>query len=85
MGVSTDFIKRLKAIEDGKKANGKPYSDNEFHNTPYIDDAGNRTIGIGHVVKKRERKNKIIKQGMLELFVNDMLKMEEKPLERSRR
>lgn len=76
MGVSTDFIKRLKAIEDGKKANGKPYSDNEFHNTPYIDDAGNRTIGIGHVVKKGE-KTRLSNREVLELFVNDMLKMEE--------
>lgn len=76
MGVSPDFIKRFKSIEDGIKNNGKPYGDNEFHNTPYIDDEGNETIGIGHVLKKGEKKHLSNKE-VLELFVNDMLKMEE--------
>lgn len=76
MGVSTDFIKNLKSIEDGVNDNGKPYGDNEFHNTPYIDDEGNETIGIGHVLKKGEKRNLSNKE-VLELFVNDMLKMEE--------
>ena len=76
MGVSQEFIKRLKALEDGNKNNGKPYGVNEFHNTPYIDEAGNETIGIGHVLKKGEKKYLSNKE-VLELFVNDMLKMEE--------
>lgn len=76
MGVSTDFIKKLKSIEDGIKDSGKPYGDNEFHNTPYIDDEGNETIGIGHVLKKGDKRHLSNKE-VLELFVNDMLKMEE--------
>ena len=76
MGVSTDFIKKFKSVEDGIKDNGKPYSDNEFHNTPYIDDEGNETIGIGHVLKKGEKRHLSNKE-VLELFVNDLLKMEE--------
>ncbi len=76
MGVSTDFIKRLKLIEDGKKDNGVPFKDHEFHNTPYIDDAGNETIGIGHLIKGGDKKYLTNKE-VLTLFVNDMLKMEE--------
>lgn len=49
---------------------------NEFHNTPYVDEAGNETIGIGHVLKKGEKRYLSNKE-VLELFVNDMLKMEE--------
>lgn len=76
LGVSVDFVKRLKRIEDGLDANKKPFPDNKFHNTPYTDDEGNPTIGIGHVVKKGEKTNLTNKE-VLELFVNDMLKMEE--------
>lgn len=76
MGVSADFIKRLKRIEDGNKPDGKPFADTQFHNTPYIDDAGNRTIGIGHVLQRGE-KTRLSNKEVLELFVNDMLKMEE--------
>ncbi len=76
LGVSVDFVKRLKRIEDGLDANKKPFPDNKFHNTPYRDDEGNLTIGIGHVVKRGE-KTKLTNKEVLELFVNDMLKMEE--------
>ena len=76
LGVSVDFVKRLKRIEDGLDANKKPFPDNKFHNTPYRDDEGNLTIGIGHVVKSGE-KTKLTNKEVLELFVNDMLKMEE--------
>ncbi len=76
LGVSVDFVKKLKRIEDGLDANKKPFPDNKFHNTPYRDDEGNLTIGIGHVVKSGE-KTKLTNKEVLELFVNDMLKMEE--------
>lgn len=76
LGVSVDFVKKLKRIEDGLDANKKPFPDNKFHNTPYRDDEGNLTIGIGHVVKRGE-KTKLTNKEVLELFVNDMLKMEE--------
>lgn len=76
LGVSTDFIKKLKRLEDGTDENKKPFPDNKFHNTPYRDDEGNLTIGIGHLYKAGEKKNLTNKE-VLELFVNDMLKMEE--------
>lgn len=76
LGVSVDFVKKLKKIEDGIDANKKPFPDNKFHNTPYRDDEGNLTIGIGHLYKKGE-KTKLTNKEVLELFVNDMLKMEE--------
>lgn len=71
LGVSVDFVKKLKRIEDGKN-----FPDNKFHNTPYRDDEGHLTIGIGHLYKAGEKKNLTNKE-VLELFVNDMLKMEE--------
>lgn len=76
LGVSTDFIKKLKRLEDGTDENKKTFPDNKFHNTPYRDDEGNLTIGIGHLYKAGEKKNLTNKE-VLELFVNDMLKMEE--------
>lgn len=76
MGVSLDFVKKLKKIEDGTDKNGKPFPDNKFHNTPYLDDEGHRTIGIGHVLKPGDKQNLTDKEA-IELFVNDMLKMEE--------
>lgn len=76
LGVSVDFVKKLKKIEDGTDANKKPLPDNKFHNTPYRDDEGNLTIGIGHLYKQGE-KTKLTNKEVLELFVNDMLKMEE--------
>lgn len=71
MGVSIDFIKKLKHVEDN--ANLK---DNEFHNTPYTDSAGVKTIGIGHVCKKGEP-NKLTNAQVCELCAKDLLKMEE--------
>ena len=76
MGVSHEFIKNLKQIEDGKKPDGKPYGDNEFHNVPYVDTTGNKTIGIGHVVKKGE-KEQLTNREVLEIFTKDLLRMEE--------
>lgn len=75
MGVSKDFIKRLKQIEDGYKDNGKPYGDNEFHNKVYTDKAGNKTIGIGHLAEKGQ--TYLSDKEVLETFANDLLKMEE--------
>ena len=76
MGVSLDFIKKLKKIEDGADDNGNPFPDNKFHTTPYTDEEENLTIGIGHLLKPGE-KTKLSEKEVLELFVNDMLKMEE--------
>ena len=76
LGVSVDFVKKLKKIEDGMDENKNPFPDNKFHNTPYRDDEGNLTIGIGHLYKQGE-KTKLTNKEVLELFVNDMLKMEE--------
>ena len=76
MGVSQDFIRNLKSIEDGNKPDGKPYGDNEFHNTPYVDNTGHKTIGIGHVVQKGE-KEQLTNREVLETFTKDLLKMED--------
>ncbi len=71
MGVSLEFIKNLKRVEDGKRL-----ADNQFHNTPYYDDAGVKTIGIGHVVKSGEPEN-LTNEQVCELCAKDLLKMEE--------
>jgi GH24 family phage-related lysozyme (muramidase) len=71
MGVSVDFVKNLKRVEDGQD-----YGDNKFHNTPYIDGAGVKTIGIGHVVKAGESQ-KLSNAQVCELLAKDLLKMEE--------
>ena len=76
LGVSPEFIKNLKMLEDGKKADKTFYSEKEFHNTPYTDNEGHRTIGIGHVLKKGDKES-LTNQEVLELFANDLLKMEE--------
>lgn len=72
LGVSDDFIKRIKKIEDGGKL-----KENEFHLTPYRDDNGVLTIGIGHVVKNGKPSSLKDSQAVLTLFVEDMLKMED--------
>jgi len=69
MGVSQEFIKNLKQLEDGLK-------ENEFHNTPYIDATGHKTIGIGHVWKSGE-KEKLSNKEVLTLFAQDLIKMED--------
>ncbi len=73
LGVSSDFVKNIKRLEDSKKL-----PDNKFHNTPYIDDNGVETIGIGHAnLKERERITHLSNQEVCTLFVKDMLKSEE--------
>lgn len=71
MGVSNDFIKKLKRAEDSSKL-----GDFKFHNTPYTDDAGVKTIGIGHVLKKGEPQ-KLSNAQVCELLAKDLLKVEE--------
>ncbi len=71
MGVSQDFVKRLKRIEDGENL-----PDNKFHNTPYIDKAGNNTIGIGHVLKSGDKKQ-LTDAEVCTLCAKDLLKVED--------
>ncbi len=71
MGVSVDFVKRLKRIEDGAD-----YSDNQFHTTPYEDKAGVLTIGIGHALKPGDPRS-LTNAQVTELCAKDLLKMEE--------
>lgn len=71
MGVSNDYILRLKRIEDSAHL-----GDYKFHNTPYYDDAGVKTIGIGHVVKKGDPQ-KLTDAQVCELLTKDLLKFEE--------
>ena len=76
MGVSKDFIQKLKLIEDGKNPKtGEPFKDNEFHNTGYNDHDGVKTIGIGHVFQPGD-KDPLSNKEVLELFTKDLLKME---------
>ncbi|MGN0030719.1 MAG: glycoside hydrolase family protein [Candidatus Gastranaerophilaceae bacterium] len=70
MGVSLDFVKRLKRVED------KNLPDNKFHNTPYLDEAGVKTIGIGHALKSGEPQ-KLDDAQVCALCAKDLLKMEE--------
>lgn len=70
MGLSLDFVKRLKRVEDGN------IGDNKFHNTPYRDEGGVLTIGIGHVVKPGDPQ-KLTNQQVCELCAKDLLKMED--------
>ena len=75
MGVSADFMLGVKRIEDGHKL-----KDNEFHYESYTDlkgSNGTKTVGIGHKVLKGEKETLSNKQEVLNLFVKDMLKMEE--------
>ena len=71
MGVSNDYILRLKRVEDSAHL-----GDNKFHNTPYYDDAGVKTIGIGHVVKQGDPQ-KLTDPQVCELLTKDLLKFEE--------
>lgn len=81
MGVSLNFIKSLKATEDGTN-----FSANKFHNTLYTDNAGVQTIGIGHAIQNDAERQAVIKKygglkltnaQVCELFANDLLKAEE--------
>lgn len=71
MGVSLDFVKNLKKIEDGAGL-----KENQFHNKPYKDDAGVTTIGIGHVLKSDEARE-LTNEQVCELCAKDLLRMEE--------
>ena len=71
MGLSQNFIKGLKKLEDGGKL-----SENEFHTKPYTDKAGNETIGIGHVLKQGDKKE-MTKAEVCTLLVKDLLKVED--------
>jgi len=71
MGVSLDFIKKLKRAEDDRNL-----SEGKFHNTPYKDAAGVTTIGIGHVWKPGDAK-RLSNEQVCELCAKDLLKMEE--------
>jgi GH24 family phage-related lysozyme (muramidase)/LysM repeat protein len=71
MGVSLDFVKRLKKVEDGEG-----FSENKFHNTPYFDKAGVKTIGIGHAVKAGDPQS-LSNSQVCELCAKDLLKVED--------
>ena len=71
MGVSQDFVKRLKRIEDNANL-----PDNKFHNTPYVDKAGNNTIGIGHLIKG-EKFSQLTDAQVCTLCAKDLLKVED--------
>ena len=81
MGVSSDFLLKLKRIEDGPDK-----KDNQFWNYTYDDATGKKsdgknvkgteTIGIGHVWKKGEPRFLNNKQ-VLELFTKDLIKAED--------
>lgn len=71
MGVSEEFIKGLKRIED----NGD-FKENQFHNTPYKDDAGVWTIGIGHVLKAGEPRQ-LNNEQVCSLLAKDLLAVED--------
>lgn len=71
MGVSLDFVKKLKKVED--KAH---LPETKFHNTPYIDDAGVETIGIGHVLKTGDPRE-LTNVQVCSLCAKDLLKAEE--------
>ena len=68
LGISQEAIESIKFAEDGTKM-GK----NNFHNHAYIDGAGVKTIGIGHVVKAGEAEV-LNNQEVCETFANDLLK-----------
>ncbi|MEE3349590.1 MAG: LysM peptidoglycan-binding domain-containing protein [Candidatus Gastranaerophilaceae bacterium] len=71
MGVSPEFIKRFKRIEDSQNL-----PDNKFHNVPYKDSNGVATIGIGHAVKSGE-KQKLTDAEVCQLCVKDLLAAED--------
>lgn len=71
MGVSVDFIKRLKSLEDDKN-----FPENKFHNTPYTDNSGVKTIGIGHRLVAGD-KTKLSNAEVCTLCAKDLLKAEE--------
>lgn len=71
MGVSVDFIKKLKKAEDSANL---PM--NSFHNTPYRDDNGVKTIGIGHRFLPGD-KARLTNAEVCTLCAKDLLNVEE--------
>ncbi len=77
MGVTKDFISKLKLAEDGINPNTKkPYKENEFRNDPYPDE-GNYSVGIGHLITSSKEHRHYSNAEVLELFAKDLLKKEE--------
>lgn len=73
IGISLDFVKQIKRIEDSQNL-----PDDKFHNTPYLDDNGVETIGIGHAnLNGRPRITMLENHEVCKLFVKDMLKAEQ--------
>ncbi len=81
MGISEAFVKQWKKAEDAPNT-----PDNKFHNTPYKDNAGVLTIGIGHAIQNDKDRQEIIKKygdlnltnaEVCELFASDLLEAEE--------
>lgn len=70
LDVSEDFIMKLKRVED----NGE-LDDDEFHNTRYRDNAGNLTIGIGHLWREGED-TKLSDEEVCQLLAKDLTKAE---------
>lgn len=71
MGVSVDFIKRLKSLEDDQQL-----AENKFHNTPYTDNSGVKTIGIGHRLLSGDKTN-LTNAEVCTLCAKDLLNAEE--------
>lgn len=71
VGVSQHFVKSLKKLEDGNN-----YNENKFHNNIYTDNAGVKTIGIGHRWKNGEATH-LSDKGVVTLCANDLLKADE--------
>lgn len=72
MGVSPGFIKNLKKLEDSKHL-----PENKFHLTPYIDEAGVKTIGIGHRIRPGDKTKLNNAQEACTLCAKDLLRAEE--------
>lgn len=71
LGVNKDFILKLKRNEDSENL-----PDNKFHNTPYIDSNGVKTIGIGHAIKTGE-KQQLGDSEVCQLAAKDLLNAED--------
>lgn len=68
LGLSKEFIMKLKHIEDGEYM-----GDDEFHNQRYLDLAGNLTIGIGHLWHQGEP-TELSDEEVCQLFAKDLTK-----------
>ena len=70
LNISNEFILKLKRVEDKGELD-----DDEFHNTRYKDNAGNLTIGIGHLWRKGEP-TKLNDKEVCQLLAKDLKKAE---------